>query len=437
MRVLRMKKYSLSLTNFLNRVGYKKLFIAALLLRLFLAIPFRSGDLENYAIWGIYSRQFGFSGFYDFLSFGNYARPDYPPLAMILFWFVRLVWEVLFSIFWRINILLPAFPSNFITWFDHEGFLFLLKLPGLVADFAIGVVLFKYIKEKFDKNKALLAASLYWFNPATIYVSSMWGQVDGLVIFFALLSLISLEKKKSVLGLSFFVVSILVKPTMLMVAPIVIYFIYKNRIKFVEIFKSVTISLSLSLLVASFFAPGGITNSANWLFNNYINRFIPAGAMVLPYIQVRAFNFWTLVTGSDFTKDTQFWNGVTLFWWALVLSAIVVCLILFRLIKRGNPWLAAVLLVMATFLFLPRVHERYLQPAIALLIPVVIRYPKLLWIFFVVVLLHFFNLYAAWQVPYSSIAAFLFSDIPARVISFCFIATFIYLVKNYGSQKIW
>ena len=411
-------------------MGIVKLGIAALLIRLVLAIPFYSGDLNNPAIWGIYAREFGFSGFYDFLNFGNYSRPDYPPLAIILFWAIRGLWEALFAAFWWLNITIPIFPSNFIPWFEKEGYILLLKLPGLIGDFLIGIILYNYFAKQ-NKKLAVMAATLYWFNPATIYVSSMWGQVDGIVMLLGLLSFIFIERMKFVLGLLAFTSSILIKPTMLMIAPVLIYLLIRNGKEWPSIARGMVVAALFSAAVAWLFAPW---NPVLWLVSNYFPKFVSGISANLPYIQIRTFNFWTLVTGNQFTPVETQWLGITLYSWAVTLSLLVFTVLLILLLKKKDYWGASALFIFASFLFLPRVHERYLLPILPFLLVFGLKYPKTLWIFFIVSLLHFLNLYAAWQVPGSFFIPLISHDLFGRMASLGLCVTFLWLLLFYVMQ---
>lgn len=407
--------------------SFKHLFFTALFLRLVLAIPFHSGDLNTAAIWGIYARDFGFSGFYDFLNFGNYSRPDYPPLSIIMFWLIRLLWEGIFAIFWKINVLIPPFPSGFITWLDSEGYIFLLKLPGLFADFAIGGVLLWYVGKKLNRKLGVFAASLYWFNPAAIYVNSMWGQVDGVVILLGLLSIILLEGKKLTFGILALTASISIKATMLVLIPIVLYMLYKSKMKGLTILRAVGISGVFAVLVAAPFAVG---NPVAWFVQNYIDKFSKA-AVNLPFIQLRTFNFWTLATGFGFVPDSDLFLGFPLFWWARIISFVLFGVIVFMLFKKREIWGAASLLIFASFLFLPRMHERYLLPILPFLLIFAIKHRPAMWVFVATSVLQMINLYAAWQVPESALLGFLTADLFARSMAIFFILMFFWLMHLY------
>jgi len=71
-----------------------------------------------------------------------------------------------------------------------EAYVAAIKLPVVLADIAIGVLIWKIMVDRQrDDKKALLAMSLWLFNPVTFCISAFWGMFDSLAIFFALLGL--------------------------------------------------------------------------------------------------------------------------------------------------------------------------------------------------------------------------------------------------------
>ena len=65
----------------------------------------------------------------------------------------------------------------------------LVKLPAVFADLAVGVLLYALVRRFAGMKWALGAAALYLFNPATIYISASWGQVDSIAGGMALLAI--------------------------------------------------------------------------------------------------------------------------------------------------------------------------------------------------------------------------------------------------------
>lgn len=412
--------------------NFSLLAIAAIVIRLILAVFFYSGDLNNPAIWGIYARDFGFSGFYDFLNFGNYSRPDYPPGAIMLFWFIRYIWEIVFKFFWWINVNVTIFPSNFIVWLETDGYIFLLKLPGLICDFLIGYLIYKVLRTK-DNKKALLGAALYWFNPATIYVSSMWGQVDGIVMFAGVLTILKAIQKKFTLAFLILTLSILIKPTMLMLLPAVFIIMFLKKISFKNFVLSLIPSALLIYLVSRPFAPWG---PIPWIIKQYFNNFLNI-ASNLPYIQVRAFNFWTLVTGATFVPLKNTFLGIELSSYAYILFLANFLIVTYLALKKKNVFGAVSLFIFSSFLFLPKIHERYLLP----IIPFLILFCLGNWsnktkkILLGVNLFLFLNLYSAWGVPQTFLVNLFRIDILARAASFALVVLYLYHLKLYNNLK--
>src|SRR3990167_6760302 len=102
--------------NLLKKTSFTKILFLALVIRIFLLPLSFHGDLNNHALWGMYAEEFGLRGFYDWLNFLDHARPDYPPLAMIMFFMIRVLWRIVSNFLWMLNVTFSHFPSNLIPW---------------------------------------------------------------------------------------------------------------------------------------------------------------------------------------------------------------------------------------------------------------------------------------------------------------------------------
>ncbi|HTA54744.1 MAG TPA: glycosyltransferase family 39 protein, partial [Candidatus Acidoferrales bacterium] len=56
----------------------------------------------------------------------------------------------------------------------------LVKLPAILADLGVGALVYAIVRRFAGTGYALGAAALYLLNPATIYISALWGQVDSI-----------------------------------------------------------------------------------------------------------------------------------------------------------------------------------------------------------------------------------------------------------------
>lgn len=427
-----MKQFLHNLTNSKHARFYKLLLLALIIRLVLLPLSFHS-DLNNNEIWGIYAEEFGLNGFYDWLNFGNYARPDYPPLSMILFLQIRKIWEVLFSLLWAINVGIKIFPSFLMTWYDQLGNRALLKLPGVISDVLFGFFVYKHVLKTHNKKIASRTASLILFNPALIYLSSSWGQLDPAVTFFAYLAIVLLLQKKYALSLTAYFTSIMIKATYLPLSLLLAIKAYKQKITIKTTFLLAVLTALYLFLLGNPFTP---SNPLKWLIDLYLNKIIK-GAVTLPFINLNAFNFWGLVLGLERIKDSSPMLGIPLYIWAYVMSTFFILLITKKYIKGANIYFATIMLFFAIFMFFPRVHERYLYPAVALFPLVLIQYPKLLKIYITLSVVFLLNLYHWWWFPnVSFLVSFFDLDLVERSLSLLNLLLFFTMLKHYLSAKI-
>ena len=454
--------------NFFRKLSFSKLLLVGLIIRLILLPLSYHSDLNTNAIWGIYAHEFGLRGFYDWLNFGNYARPDYPPLAMVMFLNIRRIWEILFNFLWGLNISIPVFPSNFIPWFETKGYLSLIKLPGIIADLGISFLIYGFIKKLKGEMSAKVVASYFLFNPAVIYLSSSWGQLDSIVSFFGLGAVILILRKRYWPSLSSYFVSIMIKATYVPLALVLGVKALKEKIGFRKL-------LGLGgVLLLYLFTVGAIFYDKSfvlWTINTYINKVLP-GAVTLPYLNLNAYNFWGLILGLERIPDNTLYFGLSLKVWAWALTTIAVGLIILKFITtfkktptfqvgnelnadmsssfRGNPALQSgedvikgkdifftfTVLYFALFMFMPRVHERYLYPVFVFFPLVLAILPKLKKYFFVLSGIFLLNLYHWWWFPkISGLVYILDLDFVERGLSFLNLILFGLILKKYLLNK--
>jgi hypothetical protein len=132
-------------------------------------------------------------------------------------------------------------PATFIIYFGKQvpkdpllntfGYFMLLKLPNVLADLGIGVIVYRLIKD-ITKNsrKALFGFVLYLFNPLTIFLSSVWGQSESLITFFGLLAFVLPFYKKAWLSLPMLFISLYLKPNWVVLLPLYLMVLYFQNI---------------------------------------------------------------------------------------------------------------------------------------------------------------------------------------------------------------
>jgi Gpi18-like mannosyltransferase len=295
-------------------------------------IPGYEVDLNTFSSWFSTAARYGPRVFY------NMVWCDYPPLNIYLFWGLGSI-------------------ANTFSFFGTPQIYNLIKLFSSLFDIATSAVIFIFLRKRLDFKKALLATSLYAFNPAVIINSAIWGQLDAIYTSIILLSIIFILISKPKLSVIFLVLSLLTKPQSIAIAPLILFLIFTK-------YKWKTIASSLLAGVATLFIviiPFEWSNPITFLTNIYFGAYEGYA-----YTTVNAFNLWAL--GGLWVQDTLF-----LFIIGWTLFGTLIAFALFVLQKRLNYSRDLLVIFIAFTLFLgffmlpTRIHERYLFPAISIL----------------------------------------------------------------------
>ena len=169
---------------------------SAMLLRFLLAYVAYPGqgfatDLDQFAGWASVLAGHGPSTFYAT------SGANYPPGYMYVLWLLGILSQPVGSVL--------GISSGAAT-------IALLKLPPMLADAAIGILLYRAGRSWFGANAGLVAAALFLFLPMTWYDSALWGQVDSVGSLLMLASLLALADGWSEPSMALAVLGVLVKP---------------------------------------------------------------------------------------------------------------------------------------------------------------------------------------------------------------------------------
>lgn len=278
---------------------------------------------------------------------------------------------------------------NTIFFFSPERYELLLKLPPIAAD--IGSAYLLYVMLDGQKPAIRLGAALvYLLHPAVLILGPVWGQTDSILAFFLLLSVYFMSKGKLAPAAVSYVLGFCVKPQAIAVLPIFLLWGFRNfkPRDWLEAGAAGIGSLVLLLIPFFFDDPRGPFEEMRRSTENY------------PYTSFWAFNFWALF--GRFKPDNLEFGGITYHDWGVALFLVALAGVLFVFRKENRPAMMALgvsLCMLAFYLFLTRMHERYVFAsflpmllAIALLSD---RYPtRFLAAGFVLLsALNFFNIY--------------------------------------------
>jgi predicted membrane-bound dolichyl-phosphate-mannose-protein mannosyltransferase/Gpi18-like mannosyltransferase len=397
-------------------------FIAGYLLR---SSGFRI-DIGDFTAWAHRLATGGPGAFYapDYFS-------DYPPGYLYVLWGVGALGDLV----------RPVFGTDITSG--------LVKIPGILADGGVAVLLFLFCRRFLDgrlgRSGALLglaAAAIYLFNPGTIFNSAVWGQVDAvgtLVILGTLYALAAGWTELAALGA---VVALLIKFQYGFLIPIVAVVglrrhllgrsadpEHDRRPDGVRVLTSLAAGIgSLVVLIAPFnlsvWAPNDPTHSL-------VGKFVDA-ANTYHGLSINAFNIWRNpwsglgdtnqwgCDGPSLPVETSCNGGVAFLLgghevtWQLIglmLFAVVAVVALWQVARRDDTHgvlLATLLLAVAFFVLPTRVHERYLFPALALAAPLAVPFVRRNWrwgtLYAVLSISFFLNVYWTYTLDWSYVA---------------------------------
>lgn len=291
-----------------------------------------------------------------------------------------------------------------IHWVNTYLFHSMMRVPGILADLAIGALLYLMVRKESTVRRGILAASLVWFNPIIIYNSTIWGQMDGITNFFFILALFLAFNKKYIFSILAFAGSVFIKLSLLPLLPFFLVFLYFHSGKQ---WKKLLAGLVLAFVAIVAATYPISAQPYSWLQEHW--RVFSQGEY--GNMTIAAFNFWWAITCWPLycfrdTFVTHFFLGITLSTWGYLLFGLLTLPILYWQIVKSKLFtqkqylfFALALVALAVFLVMPRMHDRYLYPFFPLFAAAVALskdYKKYLVIFCVFSLLHFANLLSSW-----------------------------------------
>ncbi|MEK7109863.1 MAG: hypothetical protein AAB876_01430 [Patescibacteria group bacterium] len=416
------------------------IFLAGLLIRLLLMFTYSSFDINNHISWAqdLYNR--GFSGFYETQSKEVYAwlYPNYPPLAVFIFYLVFIIKQPVFNLLWWLNLKIPLFPSKIFTFLGtREYTVGFYKIPAILFDLILAYLCYLFAKKLYpkDKQKHILIISLILFNPIFIYVSSLWGQIESIALSFLLISIYLLVfSKKPIISFVFFVLSFLVKPVIIIFSPVYLIYFLKNY-GWKKLFFSLIIgNLVFWLSFLPFYKYGNIFT---YPYITYFNKIILSQSM--RNVSNSAFNFWTIFPGLMNVKDSIKIVGPLSYkaigFLLVCISYIVITSLYLK--KAKNITVFFYLLFLTGFsyiMFSTRMHERYWIYLLPFLFLIGLKERKYLrWTIFLSILF-FLNIFHAWSAPYFNWMSPLKNSITVSLISTTNFLFFLYFLFKINSS---
>jgi len=145
-------------------------------------------------------------------------------------------------------------------------FYFLEKIPIILFDTLISVILFMILGKRYGLNTSLFWSLFFALNPLVVFASSVYGQYDAMAVFFLLLSYLSFQSEnpsvKNILPGIFIGFAITSKMVAVFFAPL-LFFRYKT-LKGKALFTSIVM---LSCLIPFLMSPYPFDALYSWVYS--------------------------------------------------------------------------------------------------------------------------------------------------------------------------
>ncbi|MEG0933994.1 MAG: glycosyltransferase family 39 protein [Clostridia bacterium] len=276
---------------------------------------------------------------------------------------------------------------------DGGGAWLVIKMVPICTDIFCALVVYRAAKTRLGESVAALLALMFAFNPAAILNSAAWGQVDAVLAALVAVSMLAAAQGRWFISLPVFCAAVLVKPQALMLAPLGLVMLVVEVIESerkwqmaLKLLGAVAAGLALMLLIAlpfmvnlpeallpetaslqvfgqqvKFGVPGFLRPVA-WLIGQY------GGAMgSYGHMTVNACNLYALL-GMNWMEMSAT-PSTAIFSWIMLAASYAYCAFLYVKAKdRGKIFVVCATLLTLVFALGPMMHERYLFPALLLLL---------------------------------------------------------------------
>jgi len=241
------------------------------------------------------------------------------------------------------------------------------ETPPLLADLLIGTTMFAYLRRSGGSLKSAWAGTLFVaLNPALLFDTVVWGQTDSIVTALMWLATLATLDSAYVIAAAILGFAVLVKPHALILIPLLACRVLRKD-GFSRLWAPAG-AFALTVVVAV--APFAMDRPWYWL-----PRFYSVVMASNPETSVNAFNLMAMVGGLR-QPETVTFHGVSAFTLGLVLMLTVLALScgwVWRNQSSSALMLAVFFALFGEFLFAPRMHERYLYPAMVFFAPLALE----------------------------------------------------------------
>ena len=251
--------------------------------------------------------------------------------------------------------------------FGTMGGQVLLKLVPIACDVALAALMYAAAHRAAGQRAALGAAALIAFNPAFVITGACWGQIDSVLALLLLVVLCLAREGRWMAAIPVYALCVLAKPQAGLLAPLGVAALVRDAVRVRESRKSAAVGMALGVLTTIVivlpFSPNQA--SAFWIVDKYAQTLSSYA-----YATLSTGNLMFLL-GGNWTPNAQpVLAGITYGQLGMALMALSFAFgVAVYLRGRGRSMLfpAAGATLQLVFVLGSKMHERYILPALVLL----------------------------------------------------------------------
>ncbi len=261
----------------------------------------------------------------------------------------------------------------------------IIESPALAADFVLAAAMFAWVRRSARPAMAVPAMLMVALNPAMIFDSVVWGQTDSVFTLVMWLTAVALVAEEYEAGCALAAVSVLLKPQGLMLLPVVgLWTLLKT-----DWLRWLRAALAFLAVFVVGILPFQIGHRWDWIIGLYAS-----GAAYYHETTVNAFNLMALIGG---IRQPDSGTVLGLSYFVLGMGTMVplfafAAWVLWRRRTASGLFYASFIALFGFFMLAPRMHERYLYPALIFAIPLALESAQMLLVFGLLTLTCLFNL---------------------------------------------
>ena len=323
------------------------LLLAALLLRVALSacVAGYGVDMGCFGAWASRMAAVGPANFYEE---GYFC--DYPPAYMLVLG------------------ALGGLANLFGLSFGTMGGEMLLKTVPVFCDILLALAVFLATDRVVGRRPALGMAALMALNPAYIIAGACWGQIDSVLAVLLVALLLLARQGKWQAAIPVFALTVLAKPQAGLLVPLGVAALLRDAVKEKETRKPIALGLLGGVIVTAVIVLPFSANQASplWIVDKYVETLSSYA-----YATLSTGNLMFLLGGNWTPNDQAVLGSITygqLGMALMVLSFAFGIVVYLRGTGRKRLLLASAATMQLVFVLGSKMHERYILPALALLL---------------------------------------------------------------------